>query len=60
MIYIWRCDLDSNHDPRGDNLEARHLDATDLHLKTHVTGIYPKMNGSKISFVLLIAPSDGG
>ena len=52
MIYVWRCDLDANHNPRDTNLEAKMLDPTNIYYKSHVTGLYPKMDGSKISFVL--------
>ena len=55
-IYVWRCDLDSNHDPRDTNLEARQLDASSWSddKYTHVTGMYNKMVGSKVYIVMYL------
>ena len=42
FIYVWRCDLDANHDPRDTNLQAWLMDEDDWRDKyTHVTGLYP-------------------
>ena len=58
MIYVWRCDLDSNHDPRDTNLEARQLSTADVYSMSIVTGVYPKMVGSKMSFMLYYKTSE--
>ena len=56
MIYVWRLDLDSNHDPRGDNLQAKQLTFGDWKKASFVSGVYPKMNGDKVSMLLFNIP----
>ena len=50
-VYVWKLDLDSNHDPRGDNLEVRQLEKGKLSNRGFITGVYPKMIGDKIYMV---------
>ena len=55
-MYVWRLDLDSNHDPRDTHLEVKLLDTGDIGA-SHVTGVYPKMAGDVISMVIWIEAS---
>ena len=41
MIFIWRIDLDSNHDPRSTNMKSRWLDDSFFGTNTYVTGLRP-------------------
>lgn len=54
QIYIWRLDLDTNHDPRSDNLEVKYIQGLDSKNAAHVTGMYPKMIGNIIHMIIFV------
>ena len=51
LIYLWRLDLDSNHNPRATNLKVKKLDSASFPTDSHITGVRPKMNGDVMSMV---------
>ena len=50
-MYIFRLDLDSNHNPRLTKLELRMLSSMDFKGSNKIAGIKNKMNGDIISMV---------
>ena len=53
FIIVWKLDLDSSMAPRMDNLQMLWLNAADLSDAAHVTGVRPKMDGNKMSMVII-------
>ena len=51
QIYVWRLDLDSNHNPRATNLSIKKLDSGDFNSDSHFVGVKKKMNGNIMSMV---------
>ena len=57
-VHVWRLDLDSDHNPRSDNLQVKQLDAGGLSDDSHVTGVRPKMSGDVISMIIWVADTE--
>lgn len=53
FLYVFRFDLDSDWNPRADNLEVFHLDRDAWDDDSHVTGLRPVMTGNKIWMILI-------
>ena len=53
FIIVWKLDLDESLAPRIDNLQMLWLKDNFLAKTAHVTGVRPKMNGDKMSMVIM-------
>jgi hypothetical protein len=51
LIYVWRLDLDTNHNPRATKLQVKSLDKAAFPNDSHVVGVRPKMNGDIMSIM---------